>query len=282
MIVAENVSKTFPALAHGQQSHFKALDRISFSIAAGECVALLGASGSGKSTLIRMMCGLARMDSGSGHIAIGSKLALQGDRFSDEIAQTRKITGVIFQQFNLVGQLDVLTNVLVGCLHSKTTLDVLFRRFTEAERVKALECLDMVGLGPQAYQRASTLSGGQQQRVAVARALLKGAKVLLADEPVASLDPESARKVMDVLFGLTKELGMTLVVSLHQISIARTYCQRALGMSRGRLVYDGPITDLTEQRLNQLYGADAQELLMSEPSAEQHINEITSNSLVNA
>jgi phosphonate transport system ATP-binding protein len=87
---------------------------------------------------------------------------------------------------------------------------------------------------------------------------------------------------MDVLFGLTKELGMTLVVSLHQISIARTYCQRALGMSRGRLVYDGPITDLTEQRLNQLYGADTQELLMSEPSAEQHINEITSNSLVNA
>jgi phosphonate transport system ATP-binding protein len=130
----------------------------------------------------------------------------------------------------------------------------------------------MVGLGPQAYQRASTLSGGQQQRVAVARALLKGAKVLLADEPVASLDPESARKVMDVLFGLTKELGMTLVVSLHQISIARTYCQRALGMSRGRLVYDGPIADLREQRLKQLYGADAQELLTEEVVAPRHIH----------
>ncbi|MEY3628266.1 MAG: Glutamine transport ATP-binding protein GlnQ, partial [Pseudomonadota bacterium] len=103
-------------------------------------------------------------------------------------------------------------------------------------------------------------------------ALLKGAKVLLADEPVASLDPESARKVMDVLFGLTKELGMTLVVSLHQISIARNYCQRALGMSRGRLVFDGPITDLTEQRLKQLYGTDAQELLTDEASVPRHLS----------
>ena len=260
MISAQNVSKTFPALSKGQQNHFKALDKVSFSIAAGECVALLGASGSGKSTLIRMLCGLSRMDTGSGDIRIGSKLALQNDRVGAEISDARKVTGVIFQQFNLVGQLDVLT------------FDVLLRRFSEAERVQALECLDMVGLGPQAYQRASTLSGGQQQRVAVARALLKGAKVLLADEPVASLDPESARKVMDVLFGLTKELGMTLVVSLHQISIARTYCQRALGMSRGRLVYDGPIADLSEQRLKQLYGADAQELLTEEVVAPRHIH----------
>ena len=272
MISAQNVSKTFPALSKGQQNHFKALDKVSFSIAAGECVALLGASGSGKSTLIRMLCGLSRMDTGSGDIRIGSKLALQNDRVGAEISDARKVTGVIFQQFNLVGQLDVLTNVLIGCLHHKSTFDVLLRRFSEAERVQALECLDMVGLGPQAYQRASTLSGGQQQRVAVARAPLKGAKVLLADEPVASLDPESARKVMDVLFGLTKELGMTLVVSLHQISIARTYCQRALGMSRGRLVYDGPIADLSEQRLKQLYGADAQELLTEEVSAPRHIH----------
>ncbi len=273
MIAVQNVSKTFPASSKGQQSQFKALDNVSFSIAAGECVALLGASGSGKSTLIRMLCGLARMDANSGHITIGSKLALQSDRFGHEIAETRKVTGVIFQQFNLVGQLDVLTNVLIGCLHTKSALDVLLRRFTEAERVQALECLDMVGLGPQAYQRASTLSGGQQQRVAVARALLKGAKVLLADEPVASLDPESARKVMDVLFGLTKDLGMTLVVSLHQISIARTYCQRALGMSRGKLVFDGPISDLTEYRLKHLYGADAQELLTDEAPAPYHHSE---------
>lgn len=271
MISVERVSKTFPALSKIQPGKFKALDNVSFTIASGECVALLGASGSGKSTLIRMLCGLARMDAGSGHITIGSKIALQSDRFGSEINETRKVTGVIFQQFNLVGQLDVLTNVLIGCLHTKNALDVLLRRFTEAERVKALECLDMVGLGPQAYQRASTLSGGQQQRVAVARALLKGAKVLLADEPVASLDPESARKVMDVLFGLTKELGMTLVVSLHQISIARTYCQRALGMSRGRLVFDGPIADLTQPRLKNLYGSEAQELLIEEvPVTSRH------------
>ena len=273
MITAHNVTKTFGTTSQGQQTRFKALDGVSFSVASGECVALLGASGSGKSTLIRMLCGLARMDPESGHIAIDSKIALEADRFCHEISEARKVTGVIFQQFNLVGQLDVLTNVLMGCLHTKSPLDILLRRFSEQERVRALECLDMVGLGPQAYQRASTLSGGQQQRVAVARALLKGAKVLLADEPVASLDPESARKVMDVLFGLTKELGMTLIVSLHQISIAQTYCRRALGMSRGRLVFDGPIEELTEQRLKALYGSEAQELLTDHTFVTRNIDE---------
>lgn len=255
------VSKTFNSHSLNRSSKFLAVDNVTFSIEKGESVALLGASGSGKSTLIRLLCGLEKIDPDQGSIFVNGRSFYNGKNYSPDIRNIRKTIGVVFQQFNLVGQLDVITNVLIGCLSSKSTLDIMLKRFTEAERVAALECLDKVGLGPQAYQRASTLSGGQQQRVAVARALLKGSELLLADEPVASLDPTSAKKVMDVLFGLTKDLGMTLLVSLHQISIAQTYCHRALGMRKGRLIYDGLASDLTAKRLENLYGADAQEIV---------------------
>lgn len=270
----KHVSKTFNTHNLGRSSSFIAVDNVSFSVEKGESVALIGASGSGKSTLIRLLCGLEKIDHGQGSICVNGRSFYTAQGFSSDIRDIRKTIGVVFQQFNLVGQLDVITNVLMGSLVNKSSLDILFKRFTEAEKVAALECLDKVGLGPQAYQRASTLSGGQQQRVAVARALLKGSELLLADEPVASLDPTSAKKVMDVLFGLTKDLGMTLVVSLHQISIAQTYCQRALGMRKGRLIYDGPSSDLSTQRLENLYGADAQEIVtdsysLSSPSSKQ-------------
>lgn len=270
----KHVSKTFNTHNLGRSSSFIAVDNVSFSVEKGESVALIGASGSGKSTLIRLLCGLEKIDHGQGSICVNGRSFYTAQGFSSDIRDIRKTIGVVFQQFNLVGQLDVITNVLMGSLANKSSLDILFKRFTEAEKVAALECLDKVGLGPQAYQRASTLSGGQQQRVAVARALLKGSELLLADEPVASLDPTSAKKVMDVLFGLTKDLGMTLVVSLHQISIAQTYCQRALGMRKGRLIYDGPSSDLSTQRLENLYGTDAQEIVtdsysLSSPSSKQ-------------
>lgn len=261
LLDVKSVSKTFKSHSFGRPASFTAVDEVSFSVNRGESVALLGASGSGKSTLIRLLCGLEKIDVGNGSISVNTHSFYQGTNFAPDIRETRKSIGVVFQQFNLVGQLDVITNVLIGCLANKSAIDVLLRRFTEAERVAALECLDKVGLGPQAYQRASTLSGGQQQRVAVARALLRGAELLLADEPVASLDPTSAKKVMDVLFGLTKDLGMTLIVSLHQISIAQTYCHRALGMRKGRLIYDGLASELSVQRLQTLYGADAQEIV---------------------
>lgn len=256
-----NISKTFKSYHFGRPSSFTAVDDVSFSVMRGESIALLGASGSGKSTLIRLLCGLEKIDRSQGSISIDNRSYYQGSNYAPDIRETRKSIGVVFQQFNLVGQLDVITNVLIGCLANKSPIDVLFRRFTECERIAALECLDKVGLGPQAYQRASTLSGGQQQRVAVARALLRGSELLLADEPVASLDPTSAKKVMDVLFGLTKDLGMTLIVSLHQISIAQTYCHRALGMRKGRLIYDGLTSELSAERLQTLYGSDAQEIV---------------------
>ena len=255
------VSKTFNSHSMNRSSKFLAVDNVSFSIQKGESVALLGASGSGKSTLIRLLCGLEKIDPHQGSITVKGRSFYSGKNFSPDIRDIRKTIGVVFQQFNLVGQLDVITNVLMGCLAQKSAFDIALKRFTEEERVSALECLDKVGLGPQAYQRASTLSGGQQQRVAVARALLKGSELLLADEPVASLDPTSAKKVMDVLFGLTKDLGMTLLVSLHQISIAQTYCHRALGMRKGRLIYDGLASELSAQRLENLYGADAEEII---------------------
>ena len=256
-----HVSKTFKTHSLNHSQKFLAVDDVSFSIDKGEAVALLGASGSGKSTLIRLLCGLEKIDPDRGSILVNGRSFYKGSTFSPDIRSIRNTIGVVFQQFNLVGQLDVITNVLIGCLANKSNLDIAFKRFTEAERVAALECLDKVGLGPQAYQRASTLSGGQQQRVAVARALLKGSEVLLADEPVASLDPTSAKKVMDILFGLTKDLGMTLLVSLHQISIAKAYCHRALGMKKGKLIYDGPSSELSAQRLENLYGADAEEII---------------------
>jgi len=282
LLELKNVSKTFNNHFLGSSSQLLAVDNVNFSISKGESVALLGASGSGKSTLIRLLCGLEKIDLPSGSIEVNGKPFYQANRFSPDIREIRKKISIVFQQFNLVGQLDVMTNVLIGCIANKSQIDIFFKKFTEAERVAALECLDKVGLGPQAYQRASTLSGGQQQRVAVARALLRGSELLLADEPVASLDPASAKKVMDVLFGLTKDLGMTLLVSLHQISIAQTYCHRALGMRKGRLIYDGQTLDLNPSRLENLYGAESQEITNDAYLLPNHSNPDQSPSLSGA
>lgn len=253
----ENVYKTFKRVSGKDRKSFRALDGVTFDIQKGECVALLGASGSGKSTLIRMLCALDDCDTESGGIWLNGEPIQENGKISSTIRTQRQQIGIIFQQFNLVSQLDVMTNVLIGCLPVKSPIDVLMRRFSEQDRIRALECLDMVGLAHQAYQRASTLSGGQQQRVAVARALLKGADLLLADEPVASLDPESAKRVMDVLFGLTRDLGMTLVVSLHQLSIAQQYCNRAIGLSNGRMIFDGPTHTLDNQNIHHLYKSNS-------------------------
>ena len=254
-IRADNLHKTFKRVSATEKRMFKALDGVSFDIDRGESVALLGASGSGKSTLIRMLCALDCIDAQSGGIWMNGEPIQQNGKVSAGIRAQRQRIGIIFQQFNLVGQLDVMTNVLIGCLPVKSPIDVLLRRFSQEDRIKALECLDKVGLANQAYQRASTLSGGQQQRVAVARALLKGADLLLADEPVASLDPQSSKKVMDVLFGLTRDLGMTLVVSLHQLSVAQHYCKRAIGLSSGKVVFDGPTSALDHSTIRRLYNS---------------------------
>ena len=238
-----------------------ALRGVSFEVRQGERVALLGASGSGKSTLIRCLCGLETTDAGTGRIeAFGQPLQVAG-RNGHEIRALRRRIGVIFQQFNLVGRLSVMQNVLTGLAADVPLWRGVSGRYTLEQQAKALDALAAIGLAPQAFQRASTLSGGQQQRAAIARVLVQGAELVLADEPVASLDPQSTLRVMDQLAALNRDAGLTLVVSLHQVSLARRYCDRVLALRDGNLVFDGPADALTPAFLEQLYGTAAEELL---------------------
>ncbi len=250
IVEVENLRKSFGAEP--------ALKGVSLRIAAGERVALLGASGSGKSTLIRCLCGLETAEAGQVRIA-GETLQAEG-RLGRDIRRLRRGIGVIFQQFNLVGRLPVMSNVLTGLAAETPLWRSLSGRFTLPQQARALDALGAIGLEPQAFQRASTLSGGQQQRAAIARVLVQGAKLLLADEPVASLDPESTRRVMDLLAQLNREAGMTLIVSLHHVALARRYCERVIALRRGELVYDGPSSALTPEFLRELYGSAAEEL----------------------
>lgn len=237
-----------------------ALKSVSARILAGEKVALIGASGSGKSTLLRCLCGLEQVEpDGSIHL-FGKSMQEQG-RFSTNVRQQRRQLGVIFQQFNLVGRLPLLTNVLAGLAPALPLWRALSGRFTPAQRLQAFEVLESVGLGPQAFQRASTLSGGQQQRAAVARALMQGPRVLLADEPVASLDPASTHRVMSLLGQLNQERGITIVASLHHVELARRHFDRALALRHGELVFDGPTAQLTDALLHRLYGTQADALI---------------------
>ncbi len=257
-IVVEQVSKSFGDRA--------ALRSIGLRIRSGERVALLGASGSGKSTLIRLLCGLERMDAGSGRIEVLGRPLQDGHGLTPNPRLIRQDVGVIFQQFNLVGRLPVLTNVLTG-LSARTPLwRLLSGQFRIEDKARALDALRTLGLEEQAFQRASTLSGGQQQRAAIARVLLQRARVVLADEPVASLDPESTLRVMDHLAELNVRQGMTLVVSLHHVELARRYCERVVALRDGSIIFDGPTSALDADLLERLYGAGARELL--EPVAQ--------------
>lgn len=253
-ISVRNLSKNF-----GKK---RALDNVSIDIKPGEMVALIGASGSGKSTLIRHICGLETGQSGDSTIEVLGNPIQSDGRLSRGARELRRNVGVVFQQFNLVGRLSVLSNVLIGNLGRipgwRGTLGV----FTSEEKRIAREALARVGIAEVAWQRASTLSGGQQQRAAIARTLVQQSKILLADEPIASLDPSSARRVMEVLAAVNRENAITCVVSLHQVEYARRYCPRTIALRDGRIVFDGPSTALTNKSLVELYGADSEELIL--------------------
>jgi phosphonate transport system ATP-binding protein len=237
-----------------------ALKNVFCTIKEGEMVALVGASGSGKSTLLRHLNGLLSGDSGT--VAIfGTALQTDGRNHS-KIRSLRSQMGCIFQQFNLVNRLTVIENVLVGNLSRLSLLNSVLHLFTQEQKLQALAALERVGILEQAYQRASMLSGGQQQRVAIARCLVQGAKIILADEPIASLDPESSRKVMELLVELNQEYGITLVTSLHQIQVVRSYFNRAIALRTGKVMFDGATVELDNAKLEEIYGAAADELVM--------------------
>ena len=264
IIKISNVKKTFKT----KRSVSTALKGVSLRITQGEMVALIGPSGSGKSTLLRHLSGLTLADreSDSSIEILGRCIQTKG-RLGKGIRQSRALIGNIFQQFNLVNRLSVLTNVLIGSLSKVPTYRSLLGIFTEAEKQAALAALTRVGLRDFAMHRASDLSGGQQQRVAIARALLQEAKIILADEPIASLDPESSRLVMQTLKTINEEDGITIVVTLHQVDYAQKYCQRGVALQDGKLYFDKPIKDINNAQLASLYGS-------SEPESNQKIRSI--------
>jgi phosphonate transport system ATP-binding protein len=231
-----------------------AVDAVALSVPAGQMVGVIGSSGAGKSTLLRMINRLT--DPSEGRILFeGTDVtALRGQALRD----WRMRCAMIFQQFNLVQRLDVLTNVLVGRLNRRPLISSLLRMFTAEERAMALAALDRFDLAETALQRADTLSGGQQQRVAIARALLQEPRIILADEPIASLDPRNSRIVMDALRGVNRE-GITVLVNLHDLTTARDYCDRIVALNAGRVVFDGPPVDLTAQRIRDIYGVTEEE-----------------------
>jgi phosphonate transport system ATP-binding protein len=242
-----------------------ALNAISFEIQSGEMVALIGASGSGKSTLLRLISGLMPANSGTTSIIEVNDQSIQiNGHIAADIRSSRAQIGLVFQQFNLVNRLTVLTNVLAGMLHRLPLYRTLFGIFKNEEKKLAYEALKRVGIAQCVHQRASTLSGGQQQRAAIARTMVQKAKVVLADEPIASLDPESSRMVMELLSEMNQKDGCTILVSLHQIQVAMKYCKRTIALSHGDIVYDGPTESLTPSLLRELFGVDAEELLREE------------------
>lgn len=253
-IAVNNLSKRF-----GRK---QALSNVSLGIGEGEMVALIGASGSGKSTLIRHIAGLERGDRDGGAIDIFGRRIQEGGRLGAKAREMRTEIGVIFQQFNLVNRLPVITNVLLGNLGRIPGWRGTLGLFSTSEKQAARSALARVGIPDVAWQRASTLSGGQQQRAAIARCLVQKSRVLLADEPIASLDPASARRVMDVISDINRTDGITAVVSLHQVEYARRYCPRTIALRAGEVVYDGPSTALTNEFLTELYGSHSEELVL--------------------
>ncbi len=243
----------------------RALNNVSLQVREGEMVALIGASGSGKSTLIRHIAGLLRGDRDGGKIDVFGEVIQQNGRIARGARKVRADIGVVFQQFNLVSRLTVLTNVLTGMLGRVPAWRGSLCLFTKAERMRAMTALKRVGIDSHATKKARNLSGGQQQRAAIARTITQGARLILADEPIASLDPASSRKVMNTLDRVNREDNVTVIVSLHQVDYARDYCARTIAMRDGAVVFDGPSTELTPEFLRELYGEYSSELFAFAP-----------------
>ncbi|MEZ2332450.1 phosphonate ABC transporter ATP-binding protein [Mesorhizobium sp. RCC_202] len=237
-----------------------AVSDINISIPRGQMVGIIGRSGAGKSTLLRMVNRLIDPSQGSIFFDGAEVSSLQGS----PLRRWQRDCAMIFQQFNLVPRLDVLTNVLLGRLNHRSTFSNLLGMFTRHECAEAVAALERLDIARTALQPAGTLSGGQQQRVAIARAMMQQPKVLLADEPIASLDPLNAKVVMDSLRDINLREGITVVTNLHTLDTARAYCTRIIGMAAGKVVFDGGPEDLDRNAVRTVYGADASGAEISE------------------
>ena len=232
-----------------------AVDNASFSIPPGGFIGIIGRSGAGKSTLLRSINRLAPASEGSIVFNGTDVTALKGR----ELRKWRARSAMIFQQFNLIGRLDVLTNVLMGRLSEIPIWRSLVQLWPEPDVAVAMSALEQFDMAQLAAQRADQLSGGQQQRVAIARALVQQPDLILADEPIASLDPRNTKIVMDALLRINKHFGITVLCNLHSLDLARQYCDRLIGMASGRVVFDGAPSVLTDRVARELYELEANE-----------------------
>lgn len=240
---------------------YKALHSTTLNISQGSFVVLLGTSGAGKSTLLRSLNGLVQPSTGSVLIEGLGNLAHHA-----VLKRHRRQTGMVFQQHHLIGRLNVLNNVLLGRLGYHTGLR-MFTPWTRAEKEQALAVIERVGLLERALTRADQLSGGQQQRVGMARALIQQPKILLADEPVASLDPNTSVRLLQSMHDICKSDGLTAVVSLHQVDLARQFADRIIGLKNGEVVFDGAPEQLTVERAEALYQHASHPSSMLNPSS---------------
>lgn len=229
-----------------------------FHVDRGELVSVIGPSGAGKSTLLRCLNRMTEPDS-------GSEIMFQGENVAEydkkQLLNARKRIGMIFQHYNLVYRLTALENVLHGRLGYYSTFRGAFSLYEDSDVKKAMELLDRLGLDERKFFKCNKLSGGQKQRVGIARALIQDPAMILCDEPIASLDPQSSKVIMEYLRDISTDLGIPCIVNLHQVDIAKTYSDRIIGMNQGRIVFTGKPEDLSQQDLEKIYGAKIDEIL---------------------
>ncbi|MFN8524472.1 MAG: phosphonate ABC transporter ATP-binding protein [Chloroflexota bacterium] len=249
MLRIEHLTKVFP-------NGVRAIDDLSLEVPDGEFLVIIGLSGSGKSTLLRCVNRLVEPTSGKIFLDNVEITALS----PSGLREARKKIGMIFQQFNLVKRSSVITNVLSGRLGSASTWQSAVGQFPDRDYQQAMTNLERVGIPEKANQRADTLSGGQQQRVAIARALMQEPKIMLADEPVASLDPATSHSVMKYLEEINQQDGITVLCNLHFLSLARRYATRVIALKAGTIVFDGKPLEIDEKRFREIYGEDAVEV----------------------
>ncbi len=235
----------------------KALEDITFAVEEGEFVSIIGPSGAGKSTILR--CVNRLIDASQGTIIYDGQDVTRLKK--QELRKVRTKTGMIFQHYNLVDRLSVVENVLHGRLGQKTVLSGMVGHYTEAEKERAFAILAELGLSEQAYKRCDELSGGQKQRVGIARAIMQEPKLILCDEPIASLDPKASKTIMDHLASINRKKKITCIVNLHQVDVAMKYSERIIGVAAGKIVFDGKPSELTKEAIHEIYQSSEQDLI---------------------